>query len=46
MKNLRNTGLALAAFCMAPAVAQFSHLEVDYIDNGGVVPVTPTACTR
>ena len=39
MKNLRNTGLALAAFCMAStAVAQFSHLEVDYIDNGGVVP--------
>ena len=39
MKNLRNTGLALAALCMAStAVAQFSHLEVDYIDNGGVVP--------
>ena len=39
MKNLRNTGLALAAFCMAStAVAQFSHLEVDYIDNKGVVP--------
>ena len=39
MKNLRNTALALAAFCMAStAVAQFSHLEVDYIDNKGVVP--------
>ena len=39
MKNLRNTGLALAAFCMAStAVAQFSHLEVDYIDNKGAVP--------
>ena len=39
MKNLRNTGLALAAFCMdSTAVAQFSHLEVDYIDNKGAVP--------